>query len=148
MDIVLSNNRYDEELSVMTLRSDGNVSIAGTLTVNGDNLQFPGTLNQYKINLWGTNSYGFGIASGTLMYSSQSFHKFYNSSNNANTFTIDSAGNISSAGAICCSGDLTVGGTVAPNLKFGNIGGLRIAGWDYGNTLYQSIVIYDIGMVT
>jgi hypothetical protein len=26
MDIVLSNNRYDEKLSIMTLKSDGNVS--------------------------------------------------------------------------------------------------------------------------
>jgi hypothetical protein len=30
MDIVLSNNRYDEELSVMNLKSDGNVGIGKT----------------------------------------------------------------------------------------------------------------------
>ncbi len=30
MEIVLSNNRYDEELSVMTLKSDGNVGIGIT----------------------------------------------------------------------------------------------------------------------
>jgi hypothetical protein len=30
MDIALSNNRYDEELSVMTLKSDGNVGISNS----------------------------------------------------------------------------------------------------------------------
>ena len=79
------------------------LNVSGTTTLNGDKLNFPGTLNQYKINLWGTNNYGFGITAGTVMYSSQSFHKFYNSSNNANTFTIDSTGNVS------CSGSITSG---------------------------------------
>ncbi len=70
----------------------------GAITCNSDSFNFPNTLNQYKINLYGTNSYGFGIAGSTLQYSSHNFHKFYNSSNNANTFTIDSTGNISCAG--------------------------------------------------
>ena len=50
MDIVLANNRYDEEISVMTLKSDGSVSIAGTLTTRS-NL----TVNGYTIlgnNVW------------------------------------------------------------------------------------------------
>ena len=36
----------------------GNVDINGTVTLLGDKLNFPNTLNQYKINLWGTNNYG------------------------------------------------------------------------------------------
>ena len=59
------------------------------------------------------------------MYSSQSFHKFYNSSNNANTFTIDSSGNAIS------SAYLYAGGTTS---------GLRINGNDYGNTIYQDAI--------
>ncbi len=82
------------------------VVINGTITANSNKLNFPGTLDQYKINLWGTNNYGFGVAANTLQYSSQGFHKFYNSGNNANTFTIDTAGNIS------CSGTLTSGGNI------------------------------------
>ena len=45
----------------------------------------------------------FGIASSTLQYSSQGNHAFYNSANNANTFNIDSSGNIS------CTGQITNG---------------------------------------
>lgn len=65
----------------------------GMVMASGDNLRFPDTLNQFKINLWGTNVYGFGIASGTLMYSTQNWHKFYNL--NVNTFTIDNNGDAS-----------------------------------------------------
>jgi hypothetical protein len=65
----------------------------GMIMANGDNLRFPDTINQFKINLWGTNVYGFGIASGTLMYSTQNWHKFYNF--NVNTFTIDNNGDAS-----------------------------------------------------
>jgi hypothetical protein len=36
----------------------------------GNKLNFPNTLDQYKINLWGTYNYGFGIAASTLQYSS------------------------------------------------------------------------------
>ena len=45
-------------------------------------------------------------------------------------------------GDVSCTGEFTVGGQ-----KYGYIGGLRIAGWDYGNTLYQSTVNYDIHFV-
>jgi hypothetical protein len=65
----------------------GNVGCGGIIYANGDKLNFTNTLNQYKINLWGTNNYGFGIASDTLQYSSNNYHKFYNSTNNLNTFT-------------------------------------------------------------
>ena len=59
-----------------------NLNISGTTTLNSGTIN--GTLSlgsrieNYLINLWGTNNYGFGITAGTLMYSSQSFHKFYN----------------------------------------------------------------------
>ena len=76
-----------------------NVDINGTINANGDKLNFPNLLNQYKINLWGTNNYGFGIAAGTLQYSSQANHAFYNSANNVNTFNIDSVGNVSCIGS-------------------------------------------------
>ncbi len=52
----------------------------------------------------GTNNYGFGIENETLQYSSFNFHKFYNSSNNLNTFTIDSTGNITCVGTLNVSG--------------------------------------------
>ncbi len=41
---------------------------------------------------------------GTLQYSSQGNHSFYNSTNNANTFTITSLGNVSCTGSIGCVG--------------------------------------------
>ena len=72
--------------------NSGAITTSGIINLNGDNLQFPNTLNQYKINLYGTNSYGFGIAGSTLMYSSPSYHKFYNGT--TNTFTINGSGNI------------------------------------------------------
>ncbi len=52
---------------------------SGTTTLNSDKLNFPNTLTQYKINLWGTNNYWFGIAYSTLQHSSQGNHSFYNS---------------------------------------------------------------------
>ena len=48
----------------------------GIIYANGDKLNFTNSLNQYKINLWGTNNYGFGIANETLQYSSFNFHRF------------------------------------------------------------------------
>ncbi len=61
------------------------ISLNKDTTITGK-LNFPNTLDQYKIDLWGTNNYGFGIAASTLQYSSQGNHSFYNSSNNANTY--------------------------------------------------------------
>jgi hypothetical protein len=75
----------------------------GAISAGGDSLNFPNTLNQYKINLWGINTYGFGIAGSTLQYSSQGNHSFYNSSNNVNTFNIDSSGNVYCPGLISCN---------------------------------------------
>ncbi len=49
-------------------------------------------MNQCKINLYGTNSYGFGIAGSTLQYSSQNYHRFDNSYNNLDTFTVGNVG--------------------------------------------------------
>jgi hypothetical protein len=62
------------------LYSAGNVNANGIIYANGDKLNFTNSLNQYKIDLWGTNTYGFGIANETLQYSSYNFHRFYNSS--------------------------------------------------------------------
>ena len=113
----------------MRISSDGIVKISGAINLNGDNLQFPSALNQYKINLWGTNNYGFGIAAGTLQYSSSSNHSFYNSSNNVNTFNIDNVGNIS------CIGQFTNG-----SASYMYAGGLRINVADTGNTFYQNAI--------
>ncbi len=44
------------------------------------------------------------------MYSSQNLHRFYNSSNNAITFTIDSASNTT------CGGNLTAGSITGNSL--------------------------------
>ncbi len=108
-----------------------NVDINGTITVNGDKLNFPNLLNQYKINLWGTNQYGFGIAASTLQYSSQGNHTFYNSSNNATTFIINSSGNVgiqnTSPWVDLNLGNVAVGGS-SGSLVFGKnngSGGLR-----------------------
>jgi hypothetical protein len=69
-------------------------NVSGTTPLNGNKLNFPNILNQFKINLWGTNNYGFGVADSTLQYSSQVTHKFHNSANNANTLTMDSTGSV------------------------------------------------------
>jgi hypothetical protein len=117
-----SVNNPDTITEVFTV-DNGNVSCTGTLTtsgviyLNGDNLQFPNTLNQYKINLYGTNSYGFGIAGGTLMYSSQSVHNFYNSSNNVNTFSIDASGNITATGSLSAGNTAVIKGTSESDLS-------------------------------
>ena len=106
----LASGGYTTNLAI---KNNGDTSIRGSLTssgalyANGDVLNFPNLLNQYKINLWGTNNYGFGIAGGTIMYSSANYHKFYNSNNNVNTFTIDSVGNT------FCTGSFTSGNTIA-----------------------------------
>ncbi len=39
---------------------------SGIIYASGDILNFINTWNQYIINLWGTNTYGFGIASEAL----------------------------------------------------------------------------------
>jgi hypothetical protein len=113
------------------------ISSDGTITANGDKLNFPSILNQYKIN-WNIHSW-FGIA-GTLQYSSQGNHSFYNSRNNANTFNIDSVGNVS------CSGTtLTVGKPAG--VSFINITDIVGAAWQlatggynlsFNNNLYGS----------
>jgi hypothetical protein len=114
-------------ICAILIESSNNVSCGGTLTTsgtinaNGDKLNFPNTLNQYKINLWGINTYGFGIAGSTLQYSSQGNHSFYNSANNANTFTITSLGNVSCTGSIGCVGVSASGGMrIGSNLGIQN----------------------------
>jgi hypothetical protein len=41
------------------------LNVSGITILQGDKLNFPNILNQYKINLWGLNEYGFGIAAST-----------------------------------------------------------------------------------
>ena len=79
MDIVLSINRYDEELSVMSLKSDDVVSIAGTLTT-GSNLIVNGDL-YLKNNTW------HGSAEGV--------HRTYYATNEISCY--------------CCGGNSTIG---------------------------------------
>ena len=64
---------------------------------------------------------------GTLQYSSQSNHSFYNSGNNVNTFNIDSVGNTS------CIGTFTNGSS-----SYIYAGGLRLGGFDTGNTIWNN----------
>jgi hypothetical protein len=92
---------------IVTISNSGNIAgnagtFGGIIYANGDGLRFPDTLNQFKINLWSTNLYGFGIASGTLMYTSQNWHKFYNGS--LNTFTVDNNGDASIARNLATGG--------------------------------------------
>jgi len=58
----------------------------------GINQNFTNTLDKFKINLWGTNSYGFGIDSGTLQYTRAGVHKFY--TGNSTTATLFSDGSL------------------------------------------------------
>jgi hypothetical protein len=66
------------------------------ITATQNKLNFPNLLDKFKINLWGTNEYGFGIATNILQYSTLNTRAFY--TQNTNTFTIDSGGNTSCIG--------------------------------------------------
>jgi len=110
------------KFAAQELYSAADVNANGIIYANGDKLNFPNLINQYKINLYGTNSYGFGIAGDTLQYSSQKYHKFYNSSNNLNTFTIDSTGNI------ICVGILNVSSSTTLNNATTCISSLNVSG--------------------
>ena len=89
--IMAINNTSVNTYQPTTINSS--LTTTGTINPNGDNIQFPSTLNKFKINLWGTNLYGLGIASGTLQYTSQGYHQFYNGT--TVTTTIDGSGNVS-----------------------------------------------------
>jgi hypothetical protein len=117
------------------LATNANLSVGTTIFANGDKLNFPNTLNQYKINLWATNVYGFGITGGTLMYSSAQYHRFYNSGNNVNTVQFDDVGNVNMIGALSVGTTASIGGAT-------NIGGLlrHRQSFNYGET-----VSYEIG---
>jgi hypothetical protein len=102
----------------MNVSGTSNLVTVSANTLSVSKINFQSSRNQYKINLWGVNKYGFGIGSSTLMYSSQSFHSFYCSSNNLNTFSIDSTGNC------VCNGGLTICNSNSyPNLQLGSING-------------------------
>ncbi len=96
------------KFAAQELYSAGNVNANGTIYASGDQLNFVNTLNQYKINLWGTNNYGFGVANETLQYSSYNYHRFYNSTNNLNTFSIDGTDNITCVGILNMSSTTTL----------------------------------------
>jgi len=122
--------RNTAQADIVTITDAGNISTTGTLTssgaiyANGNSLIFPNTLSDFKISLWGPNSYGFGVQSSELKYTSGGVHKFYTGT--TNTFGIDSSGNITNTGAI------TNGST-----SYINAGTLRLGGWDTGNTVYN-----------
>jgi hypothetical protein len=99
-----------------------NLYSSGIIYASGDKLNFLDTLNQYKINLWGANTYGFGIASETLQYSSYNYHRFYNSTNNATTFMINGTGNIT------CVGILNVSSSTTLNNAITAISSLNVSG--------------------
>ncbi len=84
----------------------GGFIASGTIHANGNKINFTNTLNKNKINLLGTNNYGFGIATKTLQDSSQGNCSFYNNSNNSNTFNVNSLGNISCTGTIPTPGNI------------------------------------------
>jgi hypothetical protein len=104
-----------------TINANGIINASGTINANGNKLNFPNTLDQYKINLWGTNQYGFGIASSTLQYTSSGNHSFYHSGNGVSTFTITNVGNVSCVGSIDCVGVSASGGMrIGSNLGIQN----------------------------
>ena len=71
MDIFLSNNRYDEELSVMTLKSDGNVTVNGSLFTTA-NITI-GLNNSYPdLRLGSANGNNIAIATTATAFSSSS----------------------------------------------------------------------------
>jgi hypothetical protein len=89
----------------MRIKSNGEITMNNSLTLNGNSLVFPNTLSDFKITLY--NGWGFGIQSGELKYSSGGNHKFYNST--TNTFSIDGSGNTS------CPGSITAGTNIVSN---------------------------------
>ena len=118
------NKFYNGGVNTLTIDSSGNLSNTGTITVtgainaNGNTIIFPGTLSDFKINLWG-GAYGFGVQGSELKYTSGVNHKFYTGS--TNTFTIDGTGNtsmignITALGSISTSGNMTASGSISNN---------------------------------
>jgi hypothetical protein len=104
------------------INMNGNVGMAANRLVFGD------VLDDYKINLWG-GLYGIGIRGGTTTYFSQSFHNFYNSSSPTNPVVSINV----STGSINANGAITNGGN-----SYITAGGLRLGGFDTGNTIYQA----------
>jgi hypothetical protein len=76
-NVGINNTSPTELLDVNgNIKCTGTITTTGTKNANGNKLNFPNTLDQYKINLRGTNNYGFGIAASTLQYTSQGNHSF------------------------------------------------------------------------
>ena len=98
----------------------GNISLTNNGTIN-----FDSNVNDYKLNLWG-GVYGIGIKSSTLAFLSQNYHNFYNSTTPTTaTVSFDSVGNITAKSIKTSTTD------------YSYIGGLRVNGYDTGNTIYQ-----------
>jgi len=115
------------------------LNVSGTTILQGDKLNFPNILNQYKINLWGSNEYGFGITSGSIVYSSQGFHRFFNSANNTNTFNIDSSGNTTINGKLIVSNNNSY-----PDLQLGSANGYNIGVATGAGSFSSSALIGDM----
>jgi len=132
------HNFYVAGTSVATITSTGvnatNLNTTGTLTssgaiyANGNSLIFPNAISDFKISLWGTNNYGFGIKASTLAYFSQNYHNFYNSgvSTTSPVVSMDGSGNIINSGSISNGSSSYI-----------YAGGLRLGGFDTGNTVYN-----------
>jgi hypothetical protein len=106
------------------------LTVASTSTFNGNvsilsnsKLIFNDTTDDMRIQLY--NGYGFGINGGILRYNSATNHQFYAGA--TLRMTIDGSGNVS------CTGSITNSST-----SYINAGGLRIGGFDTGNSIWQN----------
>jgi hypothetical protein len=99
----------------------GNVNMGSNKVVFGD------VLDDYKINLWG-GVYGIGIRGSTLAFFSQGVHNFYSSTSPTNPVVSINATN----GNINANGAITNGGN-----SYITAGGLRLGGFDTGNTIWN-----------
>jgi hypothetical protein len=57
--------------------SDNNIYLRAPVKIDFDNLSFGSRINDYLINLYATNEYGFGINNNTLRYNTMANHSFY-----------------------------------------------------------------------
>jgi len=84
---VASAAEPDSITEVFTV-DNGNVTATGNIQTNS--LSFGSRIENFLINLWGTNSYGFGMNDSTLRYNSAANHTFF--SNGTQRAQINSSG--------------------------------------------------------
>ncbi len=92
----------------------------------------------------GTNNYGFSVANKRLDSSNQNYHKYYYSTNNANTFTIDNTGAATLLSLLNLGGNIIGSGAALTNLNYYDIPNLP--DWlGYAiNTYLNSLLTYSI----